>query len=143
VKIELNAAERRWFFAWAYPARSLLGTKEALKTADTIIGYNETRKVFNVFATTKDPKDLRRRGLAAAGSVLCVRFDQDTDDLEILLVGVEDIAGRPCRYKGDYLADPKTEMFDLYQQDREGLREEAKKISRRIDLGDKFGGEWK
>ncbi len=111
--------------------------KRIFSQADHIIGYNSRAKIFNLFASVDPAHPL-------GGTVLCVTFDQDTDDLEIIVAAVE-VAGRKLLYQGDCKEQPGqvTDNYDLYMKEPQEIAKEAQAITKKIELLEKFQGEWK
>jgi hypothetical protein len=110
--------------------------KRLFSQADHIIGYNSRAKMFNLFASVDPVHPLN-------GTVLCVTYDQDTDDLEIVAAAVE-VAGRKLLYQGDCREQPGqvTDNYDLYMKETQEIAKEAQDITKKIELSDKFQGEW-
>lgn len=138
MRLQLSASQRRHFFKCAYPARSLLAMdKRIFSHVDHIIGYNSRAKIFNLFASVDPVHPLD-------GMVLCVTYDQDTDDLEIIAAAVE-VAGRKLLYEGDYKECPGQVMenYDLYMKEPQEIAKEAQAITKKIELSENFQGEWK
>ena len=111
--------------------------KGIFSQVDHIIGYNSRAKIFNLFASVDPACPLN-------GTVLCVTFDEDTDDLEIVVTAVE-VAGCNLLYQGDYDERPGqvTENYYLYMQDQDAIKKEAGDISKKIERLAKFQGEWR
>lgn len=127
MRIALTNKQQESFFAHAYPARALLATSmEVLREPDQIVGYNSRGKIFNVFASKTGGVDL-------GGTWLCVTYDQDTDELEILSAAVI-AAGREVLYQPDEFEEsqPATELFDVYREQAAQIAEEVQAMTERM-----------
>lgn len=123
MRISLDTQERTIFFKCAYPARTLLTLNPHNNAVENIIGYNSRAKIFNLFAG--EPHIDK--------PTLCLTYDQDTDDLELIVAWL-DVAGRECLYLADNIesADTLCVCHDYYSEHRQELADERKAITKRI-----------
>ncbi len=108
---------------------------------ESAVAYNQRAKIFNLVASR--PKNECPDGqnrMNRPRSMLCITYDPDTDDVEIIVSKLQ-VAGRLCLYQGDDLPENRKgdiqDNYEIYMEAKESgeLAKEVEAIKARIERG--------